>query len=224
MMNPALVPVAFAAVAVAIGGAIVYASVSSEKKRRAALAQVALMLGFSYLDKVPDATLAGLGNFHLFRHGHSKSGRSLMEGKSGDTQVTLLDYQYTTGGGKDSHTYRQTVAIYRGAATGLPEFTLAPEHFWHRIGALFGYQDIDFEASAEFSKHYLLRGPDESAIRAAFGAEALGFFAQNPGWSVESFGGSLAVYRSAKRCKPEEIQSFLVDAANARRALVKAEW
>jgi carbonic anhydrase len=220
-MNPALVPVAFAAVAVAAVGAGVYLSVTNEKKRRAALAQVALTLGLSYLDKVPEVTLSGLGNFHLLRHGHSKSGRSLMEGKSGDAQVTLLDYQYTTGGGKDSHTYRQTVAFYRGIATGLPAFTLAPEHFWHRIGALFGYQDINFEASEEFSRHYLLRGPDESAIRAVFGAEALGFFAQNLGWCLEAAGGSLAVYRAGKRCKPEEIQPFLAEAASVRRALVK---
>ncbi len=224
MMPPVLVPVAVAAVVVVIGGAIVYASVVTEKKRRAALAQVALTLGFSYLDKVPEATLAGLGNFPLFRHGHSKSARNLMEGKSGDAQVTLLDYQYTTGGGKDSHTARQTVAIYRGAATGLPELTLTPEHWWDRIAQIFGYQDIDIEASAEFSRQYLLRGPDESAIRSAFGAEALGFFAQHPGWSVESFGGSLAVYHAGKRCKPEEIQPFVSEAASVLRALVKAEW
>jgi len=223
-MNPATLPIAFALFSVAVGGTAVYISLAGEKKRRAALAQVALMLGFSYLDKVPEATLAGLGNFPLFRHGHSKSGRNLMEGKSADAPVTLLDYQYTTGGGKDSHTARQTVAIYRGAATGLPQFSLTPEHWWDRVAQVFGYQDIDFEASEEFSKRYLLRGPDEAAIRSAFGAEALGFFAQNPGWSVESFGGSLAVYHAGKRCKPEEIQPFLSEAANVRRALVKAEW
>ena len=91
----------------------------------------------------------------------------------------------------------------------MPEFTLAPEHCVAPGRPVFGYQDIDFEASEEFSKHYLLRGPDEAAIRAAFGAEALGFFAQNPGWSVESCGGSLAVYRAGKRCKPEQVQPFL---------------
>ena len=223
-MDPATLPIVAAGLVVIVAGSVIYFAFAYEKKRRAALAQVALTLGFTYLDKVPPEALAGFGNFPLFRHGHSKSGRSMMEGKTGDAQVTLLDYQYTVGGGKNSHTYRQTVAIYRAAPTGLPEFTLAPEHVWHRIGALFGYQDIDFEASQEFSKHYLLRGPDEAAIRAAFGAESLGFFAQNLGWSVESFGGALAVYRAAKRCKPEEIQPFAAETANVLRALVKAEW
>ena len=223
-MNPVLMPVAFAAVAVAVGGTAVYFSVVGERTRRAALAQTALMLGFTYLDKVPETVAAGLGNFHLFRRGHSRSGRNLMEGKSADAQVSLLDYQYTTGGGKNSHTHRQTIAIFRGAATGAPEFELTPEHWWDRVAQVFGYKDIDFEASAEFSKHYLLRGPDETAIRAAFGAEALAFFGQSLGWSVESLGGSLAVYRADKRCKPEEIQPFLADTAKVRRALVKTQW
>ena len=223
-MNPVVMPVAFAAVAVVVGGSVIYAAVVGERKRREALAQTALMLGFTYLDKVPETVAAGLGNFHLFRRGHSKSGRNLMEGKSGDAQVSLLDYQYTTGGGKDSHTHRQTLAIFRGGASGVPEFELTPEHWWDKVAQVFGYKDIDFEASAEFSRRYLLRGPDETAIRAAFGAEALGFFAQNPGWSVESLGGSLAVYRADKRCKPEEIQPFLAEVVNVRRALVKTEW
>ena len=224
MLSPVLVPAAAVALVVAVGGATVYFSVTAQKKRRAALQQVALMLGLSYTDKVPAETLAALGHLPLFRHGHSKSGRSLMEGKSGDAQVTLLDYQYTTGGGKNSHTARQTVVIHRGAGGGLPEFTLTPEHWWDRVAQTFGYQDIDFEASEEFSKRYLLRGSDEAAIRAAFGAEALAFFAQHPGWSVESCGGSLAVYRAGVRCKPEDVQPFLADVANVRRALVKPEW
>jgi hypothetical protein len=223
-MDPVVMSVTFAAVAVVVGGSAVYFSVVGERKRREALAQTALMLGFTYVDKVPETVAAGLGNFPLFRHGHSKSGRNMMEGKSGDAPVTLLDYQYTTGGGKDSHTHRQTIAIFRGGAPGVPEFELTPEHWWDKVAQVFGYKDIDFEASEEFSKRYLLRGPDETAIRAAFGAEALGFFAQNLGWSVESLGGSLAVYRADKRCKPEEIQPFLADAANVRRALVKSEW
>ena len=51
--------------------------------------------------------------------------------------------------------------------------------------------------------------------------EPLGFFAQNPGWSVESQGGALAIYRSATRCKPEEIQPFIAEVDAVRRALAR---
>ena len=206
--------------ALAVVGGALYLSRIAEQKRSAALADVALRMGFTYLAQIPEEQLEALGTFHLFKRGHSRRARNLMRGKSGDVEVVLLDYQYTTGGGKDSHTWQQTVAVYPGAS-GLPEFALAPEHIWQKIGSLLGYQDIDFEASEEFSKRYVLRGPDETAIRTAFGAEALGFFAQSLGWSVESHGGALAVYHSGRRCKPEEIQPFVADAAGARRALVR---
>lgn len=220
-MHDPTVLVLFSLGVLAFVGGIVYLTSQAEKKRAAAVADAALRMGFNYLAQIPEEQLAALGAFHLFKRGHSRRARNVMRGESGDAEVALLDYQYTTGGGKNAHTWRQTVAIYPGAS-GLPEFTLAPEHIWQRIGSLVGYQDIDFEASEEFSKRYVLRGPDETAIRAAFGAEALGFFAQSLGWSVESHGGALAIYRSAKRCKPEEIQPFVAEVDGVRRALVRS--
>ena len=223
MTDPAII-VAAVAGALALAGGIVYIAYVAEQKRSAALADVALRMGFNFEAKVPKERLATLGPFHLFKRGHSRKARNLMRGKSGDAEVVVLDYQYTTGGGKNSHTHNQTVAIYPGAgsAAALPEFTLAPEHWWDKVGQVLGYRDIDFEASEEFSKHYLLRGPDETAIRAAFGMDTLGFFAQNQGWSVESAGGALAVYRGDKRAKPEEMQPFVAETANVRRALARA--
>jgi hypothetical protein len=218
-----LLPFLFLGATVVVVGIVLYAAIVREKQRTAALADVALRMGFNFEGKVPNDRLTTLGAFHLFKRGHRQRARNLMRGKSGDGEVAVLDYQYTTGGGKSSHTHNQTVAVFPGAAAAvLPEFTLAPEHWWDRIGQIFGYQDIGFEASPEFSNHYLLRGQDETAIRAAFGANILGFFGQNLGWSVESAGGALAVYRGDKRCKPEQMQPFIAEAAAVRRALVHA--
>jgi hypothetical protein len=218
-----LVPFLFIAAAVVAVGAGLYLAYIGETKRTTALFEVATRMGFSFEPKVSNETAATLGTFHLFERGHARKGKNLMRGKSGGADAIVLDYQYTTGGGKSSHTHNQTVVLYPATGTEgrLAEFTLGPEHWWDRIGQVFGYQDIDFESSEEFSKHYLLRGPDESAIRAAFGTNVLGFFAQNQGWSVESAGGSLAVYRAEKRCKPEEFQPFLAETAAVRRALVR---
>lgn len=212
----------FAAIlaAIGVGASIAYLN---EKKRTAALADVALRLGFTFEPQVQKEVLATLGPFHLFKRGHAQKGKNLMRGRSDGADAIVLDYQYTTGGGKNSHTFSQTVVIYPGSpgAAALPDFTLGPEHWWDKIGEIFGHKDIDFEASEEFSKHYLLKGPDETAIRARFGAEPLGFFAQHQGWSVESAGGSLAVYRTSRRAKPEEMQPFLAETAAVRRALVR---
>ena len=145
-----------------------------------------------------------------------------MTGRAGDHEVKLLDYRYTTGGGKDSRTWSQTVALFPQRAQGLPAVLLAPENIFHKIGQVFGNQDIDFDSSPEFSSHYLLRGADEMAIRSAFGAAALGYFAQQRGWHVEVAGGNLGVYRSDKRCMPEEVRTFREEARAALRTLGRA--
>jgi len=214
----------FAAILVTIGAAA-YLAYVNEKKRTAALFDVATRMGFTFEAKVAKEALPTLGPFHLFKRGRNHKARNLMRGRSEGADAIVLDYQYTTGGGKNSHTHVQTVVLYPGIGTEarLPEFTLGPEHWWDRIGQVFGYQDIDFESSPEFSDRYLLRGPDESAIRAAFGSNVLGFFAQNQGWSVESAGGSLAVYRAGRRPKPEEMQPFIAETAAVRRALVREQ-
>ena len=213
--------IGFIAVTVGVGAYIAYLN---EKKRTAALFDVATRMGFTFEPKVSNDEAATLGSFRLFKTGRSRKGKNLMRGRADGADAIVLDYQYTTGSGKSSHTHVQPVVLYPGVPTDarLPDVTLAPEHWWTKIGELFGYQDIDFESSEEFSKNYLLRGPDESAIRAAFGMNVLGFFAQNPGWSVESAGGQLAVYHTERRPKPEELQAFVAETATVRRALTRA--
>ena len=218
-----LLPFLIIGAVAAIIGVGAYVAYLNEKKRTAALFDVATRMGFTFEPKVSNDEAATLGSFHLFKLGRNRKGKNLMRGKAQGADAVVLDYQYTTGSGKSSHTHVQTVVLFPaiGVEARLPDFTLAPEHWWTKIGEVFGYQDINFESNEEFSKQYLLRGPDESAIRGAFGPNVLGFFAQNQGWSVESSGGSLAVYRAEKRPTPEEMQPFVAETAAVRRALVR---
>ena len=218
-----MAPFLIMAAVVAAIGAGAWIAYQNEKKRTAALFDTATRMGFTFEPKVSAEEAATLGSFHLFRIGRSRKGKNLMRGKAEGADAIVLDYQYTTGSGKSSHTYVQTVVLYPGIPTEarLPDFTLAPEHWWNKIGELFGYRDINFESNEEFSKHYLLRGSDESAIRAAFGTNVLAYFAQNQGWSVESSGGQLAVYHAERRPKPEEMQAYVAETAAVRRALVR---
>jgi hypothetical protein len=216
---PPLVPILiFGAVvaAVGIGVSLAYAY---EKKRTAALADACLRMGFDFQPKVPKERIPTLGSFHLFNVGRGRSGFNLMTGKADGAPVSIFDYRYTVGGGKSSHTFVQTVAVFPGVG-GLPEFVLAPEHWWDKLGQALGMRDINFEASPEFSKSYILKGPDEARIRTAFGAEALGFLAQNPAWSVEVKGDAILIYRLGSRPKVEEMPQFVAEVAAVRRALV----
>ncbi len=70
----------------------------------------------------------------------------------------------------------------------LPNFTLRPENLFHKIGQVFGYQDIDFDSHPEFSKRYLLKGENESEVRSTFSADTLAFYESDQKLSTEDAG------------------------------------
>jgi hypothetical protein len=75
-----------------------------------------------------------------------------------------------------------------------------------------GYQDIDFESHSRFSSSYLLRGPNEAAIRAEFSPNILDYFENQPAhWHVETQLNRMAVFRRG-RVKPDDLHQFLGDA------------
>jgi len=91
-----------------------------------------------------------------------------------------------------------------GTGLRLPEFSLKPEQFIHKLASTFGYQDIDFVDHLDFSRRYLLRGPDEPAIRGAFAPQVLSFFQSQDKLCAESLpGGRLLVFRLDRRVKPD---------------------
>ena len=200
-------------------GALVLLVRRAERARTEALQQASLGLGLSFAAEGDLEQIKAVADLPLFGHGHSRHVTNVMIGRTGSADVTVFDYQYTTGGGKESHTWRQTVVLYPGGARGLPDFVLAPENVFHKLGQMFGYQDIDFDSSPLFSARYLLRGPDEAAIRSAFTDEVRGFLEQEQGWTVEVRAGSVGIYRAGKRVKPEELFSRLEQSRAVLRAL-----
>ena len=192
---------------VAAVGLAIYAAWQMDKKRTEGMRQAALAMGFTFAER-DDAVLGHA--FPAFDRGHSRRAKNVMMGQTGGRPVTLFDHQYTIRSGKNSHTHRQTVAVFERAGP-LPDFSLGPEHFFHKIATSLGYQDIDFAENPEFSKHYLLRGADETAIREVFNADVLAFLSHERGWSVQCAGGAVAVLRADKRCDPGQAPAFLAD-------------
>ena len=73
-----------------------------------------------------------------------------MKGSKNGFSLQVFDYKYTVGGGRSSHTYNQTVAYIKDMKVSLPFFTLGPENFFHKVGSVFGYKDIDFSSHPLF--------------------------------------------------------------------------
>ena len=79
----------------------------------------------------------------------------------------------------------------------------------NKVLSAFGYQDIDFGQRPEFSKHYLLRGQDETSIRQAFNDRVLAFYESYAGTSTDAGGNQLFVFRSGYQMEPQEIQGYV---------------
>jgi hypothetical protein len=194
-----------------IAGVCAYVAYLGEKKRTEAMRQVADDLQFDFVPK-DDGTLLGEltgDNFHLFSQGSSRKCYNVLRGQANDLEVTVFDYNYSTGGGKSRHTWRQTVVAFRLPGPGLPAFSLRPQTFLHRIGRLFGYQDITFDDPPGFSSRYLLQGADEEAIRRLFTEGVRSYYGGTEGLGTEGLGDRLLFYRHNRRVDPSAVRSSL---------------
>lgn len=197
---------------VAILIAVIFGFRHYAKVRNQALQELAKRRGWEFQPELELKQWRHWGDFPLFERGRSHRGINQISGQVDGIDFKMLDFRYITGGGKSSQTHHQSVVCLRDKDLKLPSFELRPEHFGHKFITAFGYQDIDFSASPEFSACYLLRGEHENRIRKLFSSKLRRFLESAPGWCIEGFNDTLLVYRHSKSCPPEEAESFIKQA------------
>lgn len=185
-----------------------------ERRRTENMKLAAADLGLAFHPTGDPDLVAELADLHLFSQGRAKKIKNMLHGETGAVDVAVFDFQYTTGSGKHQHTSHQTVAYFRSPSLDLPQFVLRPENLFHRIGAVFGYQDINFESHPRFSSQSLLRGTSELQLRRLFTDEILSFYESQKGLSTEASGRRLIFYRAGKRVSPDQLRSFFEEAFN----------
>ena len=202
---------------VVIGLIVVFAVYSwqKEKERTRVLQTAANQLGWSFSASAPLNMIAGLERFGLFNQGHGKQIKNFMYGEASGTKAAVFDYIYVTGYGKNRQTHSQSVVYVEPAYLTLPYFSLRPENFLLKVFAALGYQDIDFGQRPEFSRQYILRGPDEQTIRRSFTDQVLSFYETYGGTSTDGGGNQLFLFRGGYRFQPSEIQGYVGLALNA---------
>lgn len=194
-----------------------------EKRRAEAMQAAAYRVGLAWSPELAPGIQERLAGFRLVSQGYARKASNVLHGTLHSIDVTLFDYQYRTGSGKHSHFHNQTVLSFETDRLRLPAFTLRPEHLFHKLGQALGYQDIDFEANPEFSAAYLLQGPDEDAIRAAFDEVLLGYFVRHPGLCVEGAGAQLICYRAGRVVDADQLGAFLEEGLDVLDALTQKE-
>jgi hypothetical protein len=219
--------VVFALVAaIAVLGGVVVVSVHRYVRHQAAeradsLRQVAARLGWTYRDQVDFKTIPDLKRFELFRHGMSPKLRHVLLSPADAIRGVLFEYSYTVSSGNSSHTMTQTVFYGTSDDLNLPSFSLRPEHFFHRVAGMLGYQDINFDGRPEFSRLFLLRGENEARIRAVFGDPVLEFFERHPGCCAAGMNREVLFWRPGKRLEVHELESFINEGYDLAGRLVE---
>ncbi len=184
-----------------------------EKKRTAALRQVAEQLGFEFFPKDEPKYLETIAAFPLIAsRGRQKKLTNLMRGSSENFEVAIFDYSYVIGSGRSSRVVRQTPICLSSPSLQLPQFTLAEKGFWQNVASVFGQQGIELEGHLPFAKMYVLHGADSNAVCQLFNDQIIQFFQSHANLNCHAAGSQMLVFKPRKRLKPEQIGGFLEDA------------
>lgn len=208
MPPPALlvVLVIFAVGAIVVGSIVL--SLHLEQKRTEAIGAVASQLGMQFSAETNAALLSKLQSFELFSRGRGRKMKNVMIAETEAVRLSLFDYQFTTGNGKQSHTHRYTMIAMEFASIRLPSFTIRPEGMLDAIGSLLGLQDIDFVDDPSFSKSFVLKGNDEPAIREFFDVKFRRVLTEMRGIHMESSTNAL-VFHFGVRKRPEQLKEYM---------------
>lgn len=170
------------------------------------LRELAHQLGFTYGETDTYGMSRWLEDFRLTSRGRRATISNVLREHRGlgEYDAYLFDYGYEEFGRQQP--VHQTVFFLHSQRLVLPELCLQPETLKHKLGQLFGWDDIDFVRYPKFSKQYRLTGEDEGYIRHHFTEEVLNYFTIHKGWSVEGIGYYLLVYKKGLLLPPEDIE------------------
>ncbi len=207
-----LVPVAIISVLILLVAGAIYTSAVLERKRKEKIAEVAESLGLTFVPGDDLSFRERFSDMAFFQTGHSKLSGNCMTGDSGDVRISIFDYTFSTGSGKNKSTRRLTVVALESANLKIPSFSMRPEIFLDKIGSMLGFQDIDFDDDPEFSNAFVLKGENEAAIRKTFHRQLRKGLATRTGINVEATRGKLVCFRGYSRSKPEAYPDLLKEA------------
>jgi hypothetical protein len=168
-------PLAFVFFAVLVV-ALIYFTAQAKKKRREQIGAFAARHGFQLLPEEPGGCLTGglfggglsgvggrliqmFDGFQPFGVGDSRRADVIVIGEAGPRTFYFFEYQYSTGSGKNRTTHHHGIAAVR-VPMMFKKLSLRPEGVFDRIGAVFGFDDIQFE-SEEFNRQYSVRSADQ---------------------------------------------------------------
>ncbi|VTS01748.1 hypothetical protein [Tuwongella immobilis] len=198
---------------VLVGGFFYWAywySKKLERERLEAFQQFAEQLKFDYLGDAPDAPGdTDDAALYLYTHGKNQKTTHLIQGRTETLTVSMFDYKYITGAGKNKQAYQQTVVAFEWHEPIFPRMGMRPYTFTRKVGAsVFGGNRTIFESFPAFQKHYWVDGNDPDYLQQWLTLSMMEYFVDRPGWCVEMDGQVVLIYQEMITQEAKNFQSF----------------
>ena len=154
-----------------------------------------------------DLFVKNLESFHLLRPRITDRAYNKLIGEIQNLRVAIQDVDFHEGEFQARITGQATLAVIY-LSEPIPLFTIEKEHFFDRIAALAGYDDIDFVNFKKFSDTFRLKGEDEPEIRNYFTPDLIHFLEQQLPYRLESNGKQLLLFGKERPMSVREIEDL----------------
>lgn len=202
-------PYLFALFVVIVIAAGIYAW-RQEAKRRQALRAWCARHGWKMASHSIKGWSRDYPGIQLFDKGRGREGDNIITGHFRGRAVTLLDYEYVTGSGKNRSTHRYGVVLMDADHPVIP-LRIRREHIFDKVGEFLGAGDIDFE-SAEFSRRFHVTSADRKWTYDIIHARTMDYLLEAEPFSIEFGFGEVAVYKEG-RSAPQDYEAQVEMAA-----------
>lgn len=173
--------------------------------------------GFDYEPKRTDAEGTYASFVDIFGQGYDHEWRHVISGQFNGHSFTTFEYRFTTGYGKSRETHYLAMIHWSKAAASLPQFTLAPETFFDRIGnQLFRGQNIDFPEDPAFARACVVKGSDPAPVRALFTPAVRAALTPNRGQHLAGAGTDLFWWKEGDLPGPDQFDAYLTELDGVR--------
>ncbi len=165
-----------------------------DKQRREALLLWSQQRGWSLAHGKSKRMSRDYSALKVFQKGHARFAKNIIKGEFHDRPVTMMDYRYTVGHGKNRSTHNRGIVILACDFPTVPLF-IRRENPMDRVGEFFGVDDIDFESSA-FSRKFYVKSSDRKWAYDVIHTRTMEYLMRAPSFTIEFGFGEIAVYQT----------------------------
>jgi hypothetical protein len=188
-----------------------------DRRRQRAFEAYCPARGYEYEPKRSDVEGIYASFVDVFGQGYDHEWRHVISGQFNGHSFTTFEYRFTTGSGKSRYTHHVAMIHWSKEAAALPQFTLAPETFFDRIGnQLFRVQTVDFPEDAAFAKTCVVKGSDPAAVQALFSPAVRAAFTPNRGQHLAGAGMDLFWWKEGDLPGPDQFDAYLTELDGVR--------